>query len=416
EMNAQALEITAQATQTCIGMFTSADRNSQFVGEVWTRDAALACAVFGRFDPQMAVETFTTILSHAQPSGRLPLRVEYVRHWANYVPPLRRLKRMGIDLITRPEAHAVYNNVRFSLPARDSASALIVSCGELFDHSAEVRKFVEDNWTFLLRSLNREARFSDLDGLIKGRGLQDWADSLIRKGKLAYVNALYYQAVHAMSHMAAILKREDDAELLRDQAITLKHSYLRVFWDEEAGYVKAAEDDNRLDTAANIFASLYLLTPEQAVRAQEKIRLSTLSPCGLLRNFDRPYPASQVALRYRAGRISSYHNSSVWPWVTTLNIQAKLDIARKHSDPLVRQRFLKEAWADFDQVTALHAKNGGEFYEVLHEQSGNPLHSRWLGITLYHSSPGFMASAATYILVGKGLQKFGRPSPEKTLS
>ncbi|HSI20298.1 MAG TPA: hypothetical protein VLA04_01125, partial [Verrucomicrobiae bacterium] len=153
EMNAQALEITAQATQTCIGMFTSADRNSQFVGEVWTRDAALACAVFGRFDPQMAVETFTTILSHAQPSGRLPLRVEYVRHWANYVPPLRWLKRMGIDLITRPEAHAVYNNVRFSIPARDSASALIVSCGELFDHSAEVRKFVEDNWTFLLRSL-----------------------------------------------------------------------------------------------------------------------------------------------------------------------------------------------------------------------------------------------------------------------
>ena len=233
--------------------------------------------------------------------------------------------------------------------------------------------------------------------------MQDWADSISRGGKLATVNGIYLHALREMTYVAANCGMDEMAAKYADRYEHVRTSYLTTFWDDALGYIKAAADDNRIDAMANIYACLYHLGPAQCVRVQENLQ-KLVAPNLLLKNFNTPYPASMVALRYKVAGIPGYHNSYTWPWVTCENILAKLKIARNHPELQTRIRFFHEAQGDFVIVTENHTTNG-DFYEVVDAETGKPVSSRFFGLKLYVSALGFMSSITTYIAAEEELEQ-----------
>lgn len=390
-------------------LYTSGDPNSQFYAEIWARDTMFGCATFiARDNPARAIGTLEHLLSFQKPDGTLPIRIEYKRHWANYAPILGRVK----SFVSRQRPFPVYESAKLSLSSRDTVPSIIIGAGELFRSSTEGRAFIAQKFEQLQKALIREEMFADpADGLIAGGNMQDWADSIRREGKLADTNILYFRSLREMSFMAGQLDKNTEAEEYGQKAVVLKERILANFWDEEDGFIKAGIGDNRLDTAANIFACLYLVDAQKAARVQDALKTRAMSPIGLLKNFDPPYPhsllKSQIAFRYRIYGVPDYHNECVWPWLTTENILAKITIFQNHSDEQVRSRFAQEARDDFAKIAALHQRNG-DFYEMLNNRDGTPLRSHYFGKGVnfaYKSSRQFLGTITSFLVAKRELQK-----------
>ena len=398
----QALTKARDAYGRGFGFYTSSDPNSQFGQEIWTRDVAVAIASMARTNPAACIESLASLIGHIKSDGSIPLRIEWVRHWANYVQPFPWLRSHGLDFMSRKTGYAVFERIHGALPARDTVPSLIIACAQLYKTSRVGRDFVALHWEKLDAAMERETGFTDADGLLIGGKLQDWADSIARSGKLATVNGIYVRALQEMAFMTAGLGKDNRALAYTERYEQVHTSYMRVFWREHEGYIRAAVGDNTIDAMANVYACLYHVGPVQAVRIQEKLQ-KLVAPNGLLRNFDTPYPRSMIAARYRLAGIGNYHNTTTWPWVTTENILAKLRIARLHPDPAIRQQFFLQSEADFVTISSNHMKNG-DFYEVVDPETGAPMSFRRFGLLTYRSSVGFMESIATYIAAAEELE------------
>jgi len=389
----------------------TAGPESQFHNEIWMRDTAFAILnILAEEQPEIVLSTLEEIFKHQREDGALPLRLEKVRHWARYIPILNRIP----SIVNREEPYAVYENVSLALPARDTVPTAILAVFELYRKSTEGKEFAKQRWEQMKKSLDREASFMK-DGLISGDKLQDWADSIMRSGKLSDVNILYYRALRGMSVMARDFgsdggedktQYDKDAASFKEQAEQLRQKIMDMFWDDEKGCFKAGENDERLDTVSNIMAILFVVSPEKAVLIEESIERSVTAESGLLKNFDVEYPESMIAGRYKLGRIVEYHNSNAWPWVTCMNILAEIKIAKEHRDPKIRRRFKDKAIADFIRISKIFAQNG-DTHEILDPMEAKPIHSKLGPITLYRSSPSFLGSAASYAAVVKALRDAG---------
>jgi glycogen debranching enzyme len=187
----------------------------------------------------------------------------------------------------------------------------------------------------------------------------------------------------------------------------LKESTIKKLWNEQ-GYFQAQPDDDRFDTTANVFASLYLLNPQnpedraKMINIQDSIKSRVETPYGL-KNFDPPYPDSMIAFRYKIGGIVGYHNKASWPWIWGYNILAKerlLVHLNSEENTEQREQLRLEIASDLHKMANLFEVSSGpcENYFVDGPKTGKPLEGRFAGLTVYKSEPNFAGSAAAYLM------------------
>ena len=182
----------------------------------------------------------------------------------------------------------------------------------------------------------------DADGLLLAgeSGVQlTWMDAKVggwvvtpRQGKPVEIQALWYNALRIMEHLAEqfgdVLQQAHYAELAdRAQA-----SFPGLFWNESAGclYDVVNGDDRDGSIRPNqIFAvSLHhkMLAPEKARSVVQAVEQHLLTPYGLrsLAPGDPHYHG-----RFEGGpysRDSAYHQGTVWPWLMGPFITAYLEV------------------------------------------------------------------------------------------
>lgn len=376
-------------------MIFTAGPKSQFYDQIWIRDACLSIInIIAKKYPREALNTLDEIFKYQKEDGTLPVRIEGIRLWVCYVPFLRNLK----FILSRKKPKALYANRVYSPIPRDTIPMAILASSEMFYFLHEDDNFLLSRWNQMVKAIEKEESF-EKNGLISGIRYQDWVDSINRKGKLANVNILFYQALKAMAKMANDLGKINESNDYLQKAHDYRERIMRKFWEKE-GHFRAGDKDGRFDTFANIIGSLFVATPEQAVKIQDNLKEKRIYHNGLLKNFDQLYPEDYISRVIRIGNMEGYHNLYSWPWITCLNIVAKLEIVRKHQDEKIKDRFKKEALEDFIQISKILNNDGG-VYEILDNITERPV-NRWFDLWLfkissYKSSPDFLNSATAYL-------------------
>lgn len=148
----------------------------------------------------------------------------------------------------------------------------------------------------------------------------DWAVTP-RAGKPVEIQALWYNAVRVMEHLATAFGDTDASTRYASLAERARRSFLEVFWNEAAGCLYDVISDTGPDRSIRpnqIFAVSLpypLLAGEKALRVVELVEWELLTPYGLrtLSPRDPEYRG-----RYAGdakSRDSAYHQGTVWAWL-----------------------------------------------------------------------------------------------------
>lgn len=204
-----------------------------------------------------------------------------------------------------------------------------------------------------------------------------WMDSYVdgqpvvrRAGLAVETNALWYNAVcFAMK----IAEEAGDLKFLLDwdgMPERIKQSFVKVFWNEKAGYLADCIDGNLVDMTVrpNMVIATALdfspLTREQAKSVLSVCRNQLLTPRGL-RTLSPEHPNYKGTIDGNpAEREQAIHQGAVWPWLVRFFVEGYMKIHGRGGLP-----FVKKLMEGFEGELAEHCI--GTLSETY---NGNPPH------------------------------------------
>ena len=275
----------------------------------WARDgfwALLGALALG--DHEQARGQLELFIRYQFPSGKLPVRVEFVGHHFYGYNTLR----------FRPKVVGRAGGI-FSDPIDPTALFLIAA-----------RAYVEraGDLTFNERFdpvIDRSLRWlgghdHDGDGLIESYWLADWMDSILKGNKIFNLNVIYYLGLRA----AAALKRAGGRAVAAadiDRTADRVRERLEIFWNGQyfTDWIFRTRRGG-FSSDGNVLAMLF----DVATEAQSRQILAHIDARGLdagapLCVCDPVYPAWRVFPLYYLAGIPDYHRTMIWPWLGTLN-------------------------------------------------------------------------------------------------
>jgi predicted glycogen debranching enzyme len=182
----------------------------------------------------------------------------------------------------------------------------------------------------------------DADGLLASGepGIQlTWMDAKVgdwvvtpRHGKAVEIQALWYNALRIMEHLANEFGDEKDEKRYAEMAVQARRSFNLVFWNEDAGCLFDVVDGDARDPSIRpnqIFAvSLKhsMVSIERSRRVVEVVERELLTPYGL-----RSLAPSDPRYRGRyegdqRSRDGAYHQGTIWAWLMGPFITAYLRV------------------------------------------------------------------------------------------
>jgi predicted glycogen debranching enzyme len=171
----------------------------------------------------------------------------------------------------------------------------------------------------------------DSDGLLSAGepGVQlTWMDAKVgdwvvtpRSGKPVEIQALWYNALRVMEHLAGRYRRDADGSHYKELAGRARDTFPSMFWNESAGCLYDVVDGDARDGSIRpnqiLAVSLFhkMLPAAMAKSVVEVVQRELLTPYGLR-------SLSPVDPRYRGrykgdvvSRDNAYHQGTVWPWL-----------------------------------------------------------------------------------------------------
>jgi glycogen debranching enzyme len=410
------------------GIFPSTDPDSNYFNQVWARDAAHASAnYFVHEFPDAAIDSLATLFWHQRPDGSLPSRVEREYQAVKLTPGLRRWSKPIFYIARRRRAVSTDNNKEsdatrsFERPVHegvdfaggeDTIPVTLIAAGELFHNSANGKTFIVQHFDKLKKAVDffAKKKVDSADGLaVMTLENPDWADTIRRKGKLGGVNVWWARGLRAMADIANAIGDEAAAREFENQFEKTRRSVMEKIYSENGegahgapreAFFRAEASDDRLDTVASIFGTLYFLTPDEAFIVEQTLKQRVGHGSGL-QNFDPQYPRKDIFWMHRLMGQWVYHNEFVWPWVTLQNIQVKIKVVLGHSDLAVREQYKEEAIGDLAKMARIFKEAGGA-YEVL--QADEPRR----GETRFYRPPQhFMGTMVSYLGAYGALKRLG---------
>jgi len=176
----------------------------------------------------------------------------------------------------------------------------------------------------------------------------DWADNVYREGYVTYIEALYAQAVYAMSTFYHKLGHEKQADALTAQYQQIKNAINTHLWDEAQGHYinyvseNCREDNLSLDT---VFCILYNLADKpRAKRHLQACKQQLEADFGV--RCVAPIYKYQSHLVEKSAFPTRYHNGSDWPYLDGLYALALMRYGFDASHALTRwfEYSLAQGW------------------------------------------------------------------------
>lgn len=163
-----------------------------------------------------------------------------------------------------------------------------------------------------------------------------------RHGKPVEINAYWYNALKIMEEFSEDQAKKQQYQAMADET---KSSFLRLFWDEERGYLKDVisgtdeEDQIRCNQVWALSMSFVMVDQEKALRILDVIYKHLYTPWGLrsLSPMDSAYHGQYGGSQKE--RDLAYHQGTVWAYPLGAYYCARLRFAKDQQKEL---RFVKE--------------------------------------------------------------------------
>ncbi len=280
-----------------------------------------------------------------------------------------------ISLKKKPEFKPMF----FSYSA-DGNALMIIALAEYVKKSGD-KKFAKDNFSKFLLAVNwLESMDSDKDYLIEESIYANWADSVLKFGKVLYSNCCYYKAVKSFSELCLAIGRKEKHELYRKQALKIKEKINGLFWkgDYYFDWIDFKKH-NFFSSDGNMLAVLWgIADEEQGMMIENFIKSKQINKVPLSTNYPH-YPLTRIPFVLLPFEAYNYHNGLSWPWLGCLNAIALKKIGWK-----------KDAKNELKKI-ASQIEDYGVCHEIFNKE-GEPVDSFFL-----KSEHPFAWTAGTYI-------------------
>ncbi len=274
----------------------------------WGRDTMIAlpgiCLVTGRYAEARAI--FATFAAHIS-EGMIPNRFAEYGSQADY---------NTVDA-TLWFFVALYRYLRYTGDYAFAESSLWEALQDVvLWHRRGTRYGIQvDRQDGLLQAGRTDTQLTWMDAKVDDRVVTP------RQGKPVEVNALWYNALRIMQHLAGRFGERELEHEYRRQAERARASFRAAFWNAAGGYLYDVVGDGRADASLRPNQVLALSLPfallerERARQVLEVVERELLTPFGL-RSLGPGDPAFRG--RYVGGpreRDAAYHQGTVWAWL-----------------------------------------------------------------------------------------------------
>ncbi len=351
----------------------------------WARDgfwALLGALALGDYDQARA--HLDTFMRYQLPSGKLPVRIEFVGHAFG----------VGGHHTWRTHPKALYRAASIFAGPLDPVALFIIAAREYFQATNDMAfcaRF-EPVMDRAIRWLIGQDR--DGDGIIESGYLADWMDSILKKDKLFNVNVIYYEGLRACERIKEILGEADGARYFRTAADRAYERLHTDFWNGEhfIDWIRGSRHGG-FSADGNVLAMFFrIATERQSEQILEYVARQGLDTETPLRTCHPVYPLSQVFPFYILVGLPDYHRSLIWPWLGTLNAVNKHRLG--HQDAVTDLARIGEWYLRENAVNEVY------------DRHGTPVARRF-----YHAEVPFAWNAGLYVYAVHALGFAPRESP-----
>lgn len=366
--------------------------NGSYKGQRWWRDIAAAARGMHR---DRLLETIRQFLAYQREDGAIPYRIDEVRHPHQYW--LGWTRNLAKDFLTLAEPRPIFRKEgRFGPKVCDTVPSMIVSFFAAVEHCDDKEVILP-----LLRRLDKAVMFEESQFFKKELGLfdfppvHDWMDDLRKPGVTTFTNILYLQAFSVMVRLYAKVGASGMAKKYLLRARMLEQSLNKHLWNPR-GYYQTTINDSRFDSAANAIYAAFSPQCQKVPSIFEHFKRVNTGR-GFYANFDQDYPHHAYRAEFILFGFTGFANQHVYPWIAHLQLHARVQHLhwRKKQGENIDQEIGRLA-EQFVLISRTHLGNGA-FHEVIVRKSGRPAHHSPAGISLYRSTPGFLASIGTFL-------------------
>ena len=230
------------------------------------------------------------------------------------------------DVGEQPE----YNTVDATLWFFEAARSYLAHSGDIDFVRAELYSVFADIISWHVRGTRYGIKV-DADGLLTSGepGVQlTWMDAKVgdwvvtpRRGKPVEIQALWYNALCFMEHLARTFGDETGQKRYRTMAALAQESFNRLFWNEKGGYLYDVVNDGLPDASLRpnqIFAVSLPYSTLSFDRAQKVVQIvqeHLLTPFGLRSLAPRDPQYQGTYAGDQRSRDGAYHQGTVWAWL-----------------------------------------------------------------------------------------------------
>jgi len=202
----------------------------------------------------------------------------------------------------------------------DSSALFVASLSDYLKKTRDI-EFAEANFSAAKKAMQfLHSKDRDSDSLIEEHVFANWAESVLKFGKVLYTNCCYYKALLEFANICGSLEKKELAETYRALAAKTKDKINAVFW--EGNYYIDWVDFRRHDYFAadgNLLAIDWGIAGEvQSQMVLNKIKQHQLNKVPLKANYPL-YPLWRMPPLLLPLMEYHYHNGSSWPWLGCLN-------------------------------------------------------------------------------------------------
>lgn len=201
------------------------------------------------------------------------------------------------------------------------STALFVIALAAYARKTKDKKFAEKMFPRAKKAIEfLLSKDRDSDGLIEERVFANWAETVLKFGKVLYTNCCFFKALEEFSWLASVQKKKPMQRQFEQLATKTKEKINHVFWD--GNYYIDWIDFMRHDVFSSD-GNLLAIDFGIADRAQSqmilnKVKQHQLNKVPLKTNYPL-YPFWRIPPTLLPLLEYNYHNGFSWPWLGCLN-------------------------------------------------------------------------------------------------
>jgi len=331
--------------------------------DVWIRDCFYACwGSLSVGDTDIVKISLQSVLDYLNHNGQVPLRIG---------AKIFLLRYFGFKV---PKQARYMDDKGFSVPT--DGNSLVIITSQMYLKQTGDTAFFKENFDKFVKLINWNlTRDFDHDLLMEDGYFSTWADSVRKRGKVMYTNALHYAAFMAFSDICRRLRKTSLARHYMGVASRIKEQANLLLWNGSyyldflyngttpEMYVEFLNDNSPRDifsSSGNVLAGLFGLADKtEQVQIQRSMESFGIND-GFCTITNAPkYHKKHIYPPFRLIGLADYHNGLQWLWLGCVDAVFKY-----------RAGFRKEAYAVLNGISKKIVEYGG-VYEVY--DNGKPV-------------------------------------------